>query len=108
MLGVHRTTFFDLIAKGLLASVLIGRGRLVSLQATDLDRVSEPGMDADEGVRRDEAQHTEFLSLAPHLAHLFACLFGLGLRRGGALGLTWADVEFDSGRVRVRQSLQRL
>ena len=44
MLGVHRTTVFDLIAKGKLASVLIGRRRLVSLQAMeDFIRHTETG-----------------------------------------------------------------
>ena len=32
----------------------------------------------------------------------------LGLRRGEALGLPWADVDMEDGNLRVRQSLQRV
>jgi integrase len=42
------------------------------------------------------------------LEALFASILVLGLRRGEALGLRWADVDFESGLVRVRQTLQRL
>ena len=42
------------------------------------------------------------------LEALFASILVLGLRRGEALGLAWQDVDFESGLVRVRQTLQRL
>lgn len=42
------------------------------------------------------------------LEALFASILVLGLRRGEALGLRWMDVDFESGLVHVRQTLQRL
>jgi integrase len=38
---------------------------------------------------------------------LWTLLGTAGLRRGEALGLEWADVDLDGGRVSVRQTLQR-
>jgi integrase len=32
----------------------------------------------------------------------------LGLRRGEALGLTWADVDLDTGRIMIRLQLQKI
>jgi integrase len=42
------------------------------------------------------------------LEALYAVLLLLGLRRGEALALTWDDVDFDTGQVRVWRSLQRV
>jgi integrase len=39
---------------------------------------------------------------------LFAVALALGLRRGEALGLSWADVDFETRTLRVNRSLQRL
>ena len=39
---------------------------------------------------------------------LYAVALSLGLRRGEALGLPWADVDMENGNLRVRQSLQRV
>jgi integrase len=41
------------------------------------------------------------------LTALFMVMFGLGLRRGEALGLHWQDVNLDSRKVRIRTILQR-
>lgn len=38
---------------------------------------------------------------------LYAVALSLGLRRGEALGLRWADVDFDANVLRIRQTLQR-
>jgi len=35
-------------------------------------------------------------------------LVRLGLRRGEALGLTWGDINLDSGEIQIRQQLQRV
>ena len=41
------------------------------------------------------------------LGALFTAALLLGVRRGEALGLAWADVDLDRGVLRVRQALQR-
>lgn len=44
-----------------------------------------------------------------HRLHaLWAVALGLGLRRGEALGLKWADIDLERKRVTVRRSLQRV
>ena len=43
----------------------------------------------------------------PHELHaLFVVMLYLGLRPGEATGLTWPDIDLDSGRVHVRRSLK--
>ena len=39
---------------------------------------------------------------------LFATILSLGLRLGEALGLSWSDVDLDSGRLTIRHALQRV
>jgi integrase len=38
---------------------------------------------------------------------LWLIVLALGLRRGEALGLRWADVDFDKGTIQVRAMIQR-
>jgi len=42
------------------------------------------------------------------LEALYRVALALGLRLGEALGLSWADVDFETGTLRVRHSLQRI
>lgn len=44
---------------------------------------------------------------SPNYRTLLAAAVFLGLRQGELLGLTWADVDFDAGLVRVRKQLDR-
>ncbi|MFE3016716.1 tyrosine-type recombinase/integrase [Streptomyces sp. NPDC059256] len=39
---------------------------------------------------------------------LWLLLISTGLRRGEVLGLTWADIDFAAGQMRVRRNLQRI
>jgi integrase len=39
---------------------------------------------------------------------LWAVALAMGLRRGEALGLAWADVDLDGGQLTVRQALHRV
>lgn len=39
---------------------------------------------------------------------LWLLLVSTGLRRGEALGLTWSDIDLDTGQLRVRRNLQRI
>jgi integrase len=67
-------------------------------------------------VRRPEVkpltpeQARTFLDAAQEdrLEALYRVALALGLRLGEALGLGWEDVDFDSGTLRVRRSLQRV
>jgi integrase len=74
--------------------------RLVQLRVTDDRRVRS--------FTRDEA--LRFLQAAEHhrLYALWAVALSMGLRRGEALGLAWADVDLDGGRLTVRQALHRV
>ena len=42
------------------------------------------------------------------LEALFTVALAMGLRQGEALGLRWEDIDFESGVLRVRRSLQRI
>jgi len=42
------------------------------------------------------------------LEALFTVALAMGLRQGEALGLQWEDIDWESGVLRVRQSLQRI
>jgi integrase len=57
---------------------------------------------------RDEA--VRFLQAAEQhrLYALWAVALSMGLRRGEALGLKWADVDLDGARLTVRQALHRV
>jgi integrase len=74
--------------------------RLVQLRVTDERRVRS--------FTRDEA--LRFLQAAEQhrLYALWAVALSMGLRRGEALGLAWADVDLDEGRLTVRQALHRV
>lgn len=56
-------------------------------------------MTADEGHKLREAVKGD------RLEPLYLLILGSGLRRGEALGLTWSDVDFAAGTVKVRRSL---
>jgi integrase len=74
--------------------------RLVQLRVTDEHRVRS--------FTHDEA--LRFLQAAEQhrLYALWAVALSMGLRRGEALGLAWADVDLDGGRLTVRQALHRV
>lgn len=55
-----------------------------------------------------EQARTLLASVQNHrLGAVVSVAMALGLRVGEALGLRWADVEFDAGTLRVRQALER-
>jgi integrase len=45
-------------------------------------------------------------SLTTRIAALYHVLLALGLRRGEALGLYWADIDWDNGTVQIRRQVQ--
>jgi integrase len=72
--------------------------------------VSPPKADTVEIKPLDREQAREFLDAAQKhwLCALWLLLLMTGLRRGEALGLTWLDVDLDSGTMRVRRTLQKI
>lgn len=74
--------------------------RLVQLRVTD-----------DRKVRSfTRAEALRFLKTAENarLYALWAVALSMGLRRGEALGLQWADVDLDGGRITIRRALHRV
>jgi integrase len=78
-------------------------------------RTERGGRDARPRAKRTEArtltplQARQLLtSLSGHrLETLYVTMLGLGLRRGEALGLAWADVALDRGVLLIRYALKR-
>jgi integrase len=68
--------------------------------------MSNPDYD-DVGAGLDPITARSFLAAITddRLYALYFCAIVLGLRRGGLLGLTWAAVDLDAGRLTVRQAL---
>ena len=74
--------------------------RLVQLRVTDDRRVRS--------FSRAEALRFPQAAEQHRLYALWAVALAMGLRRGEALGLTWADVDLDGARLTVRQALHRV
>ncbi len=77
---------------------------------------AKPPKQAADAMRQDKlrywtpGQASAFLSRTAHQRHHVAWLLltTTGLRRGEALGLTWADVDLEVGRIYVQRSLVRV
>jgi integrase len=97
ILRVLRAALQDAVDEELLSRNV---ARLVQLRVTDERRVRS--------FSREEA--VRFLKAAEEhrLYALWAVALAMGLRRGEALGLAWADVDLDEGRLTVRQALHRV
>jgi integrase len=54
-----------------------------------------------------EARHLLDAATGDRLKALYAVTITFGLRRGEALGLSWSDIDLDSGLVHVRHQLRR-
>jgi integrase len=72
--------------------------------------VSPPKAESTEITPFDRQQAREFLDAAQKhwLCALWLLLVTTGLRRGEALGLTWSDIDLDTGTMRVRRTLQKI
>ncbi len=97
ILRVLRAALQDAVDEELLSRNV---ARLVQLRVTDDRKVRS--FTHQEAVR--------FLQTAQHhrLYALWAVALAMGLRRGEALGLAWADVDLDAGRLKIRQALHRV
>jgi integrase len=56
----------------------------------------------------DEARHLVAMVSGDRLEALWLCALTLGLRKGELLGLRWADIDFTTAVLSVRQALQRV
>ena len=84
------------------------RLQLVSINAAELVKVPKPK--ARPIVPLTIQQAGAFLKAATkhRLCALFSVALACGLRLGEATGLTWNDVDLETGELRVRQQLQRV
>jgi integrase len=97
ILRVLRAALQDAVDEELLSRNV---ARLVQLRVADDRKVRS--FTHEEAVR--------FLQSAQHhrLYALWAVALAVGLRRGEALGLAWADIDLNAGRLKVRQALHRV
>jgi integrase len=85
----------------------VRRGKVVRNVATLIDSPSAQHesikpLEVEEAKRFLAAAATEEL-----LGPLYVVTLGLGLRKGEALGIHWADMDLEKGRLWIRQALQR-
>ncbi len=68
-----------------------------------------PQLDPPEGRSLTIAEAKSLLTAArgERLEALYAITLTYGLRRGEALGVSWLDIDFDSGQLHVRRQLRR-
>jgi integrase len=81
------------------------------LVATNVAAVVDPPKASAPSIRYFSVEQArQFLEAAgaDRLYALFATVLSLGLRLGEALGVSWSDVDLDSGRFNVHQALQRI
>jgi integrase len=97
VLGVLRAAQQDAVDEELLSRNV---ARLVQLRVTDDRKVRS--------FTRTEAMRFLKAAEQQRLYALWAVALAMGLRRGEALGLAWADVDLDNGRLTVRQALHRV
>lgn len=84
------------------------RLQLVTLNAAELVKVPKPTTRAIAPLGVDQAAAFLTAAHAHRLGALFSVALACGLRLGEATGLSWADVDQESGEVQVRQQLQRV
>lgn len=93
---------------------LVNDGRLIRNPAANAGRIARQVQNANsketetrEAFNREEA--ATLLAIAqrhePKFAPLLELLFATGMRRGEAIGLKWADLDFGQHRITVRRSI---
>lgn len=84
------------------------RDELLTRNVASLVRVKTPTYDIGRGLSVEQSR-TLIASTRGHRLHaaIVVALY-LGLRRAEVLGLRWADVDLDAGRLEVAQTLQRV
>ena len=90
--ALNQAVKWDLVPRNVIAAVPVPR----------IERHEVRAMTPDEARRFLDAIRGN------RLEALYTVALALGLRQGEALGLHWADVDLDTGTLRVRWSLQRI
>ncbi len=104
--GLSRTTVHHLHA--VLHRALEMAVRLQVIQRNVCDAVDAPGMSATEMhvLTREQALALLAAAREDRLYALYVLALATGMRQGELLGLRWADVDLDTGTLRVRSNLQ--
>jgi integrase len=84
------------------------REEIVSRNVAKLVRAPAPRSRISRGVSADDARKILQAAARDRLSALYVLALYLGLRRGELLGLRWADVDLEVGRLEVVQTLQRV
>ena len=113
--------FSERLSSGLAPQTVHHIRAILRAALTDAVKWGLVGRNAADLVDPPRVSHEEFRPLTPaeaqallaavsgdRLEALYSVALALGLRQGEALGLRWEDVDFDTGTLRVSQSLQRI
>jgi len=116
-----QTFFNERLASGLAPQTVHHIRAILRASLADAVRWGLVVRNAAELVDPPRVPHDEIRPLAPaeaqallaaatgnRLEALYSVALALGLRQGEALGLRWDDIDFDTGTLRVSQSLQRI
>lgn len=97
-----------LMARGTLVTALnqAVRWEIIGRNAAALTRAPRVPNQAPVVLSVDQARAFLAAARSERLTALFTVALAVGLRRGEALGLRWADVDLDSGRLTVAQQVQ--
>jgi integrase len=96
-----------LIALNQVCCFAIRRGWLADNPVSKLDPGEKPHWTPKRVAILEGEQLANFLAHAGPRRPLFEFLAYTGVRIGEALGLTWADIDFDAGLIRVHRQLSR-
>lgn len=105
-LSTRSVQFVHAVLRNALQSAM--REELVTRNVAALVQVATPSYRVNRGLTVEQARKLLALAREDRLYALFVLTVVLGLRRAEVLGLRWADVDLDAGRLEVVQTLQRV
>jgi integrase len=96
--------------KGVLCSALSCAWRAGLIRDNPAKKVLTPKVEQREALflRAEEAANLIEFSRSHYIGPLIEIALMTGLRLGEATGLTWADIDFSTGTIKIRQQLQRV
>jgi integrase len=96
-----------LIALTQVCRFAVRRGWLTTNPVAKLEPGEKPRWTPKRAAILEGDQLVRFLAAAEARRPLFEFLADTGMRIGEALGLTWADIDYDNGLIRVHRQLTR-